>query len=165
MIVDNCPAHPKVPGLKAIKLIFLPPNTTSKTQPMDSGVIQNLKVHYRKLVILKQLKAYEDTTEPAVISVLDALCLLSKAWANITAKAITKCFRHANFTSEQPADPCSEVDDDEDDPEDDIPLRLRVPFEEYANVDQELTTSEAVSDDAIVNSILDARKEDHEESD
>ena len=168
MIVDNCPAHPKVTGLKAIKLIFLPPNTTSKTQPMDQGVIQNLKVHYRKLVILQQLKAYEDTTEPAVISVLDALRLLSKAWANVTAKTITNCFRHANFTSEQPADPYSEVDDDEDDPEDDIPLaalRLRVPFEEYANVDQELTTSEAVSDNAIVNSILEARKEDNEESD
>ena len=55
MIVDNCPAHPKVQGLKAIKLIFLPPNTTSKTQPMDQGVIQNLKLHYRKLVILQQL--------------------------------------------------------------------------------------------------------------
>ena len=99
---------------------------------------------------------------------LDALRLLSKAWANVTAKTITNCFRHANFTSEQPADPYSEVDDDEDDPEDDIPLaalRLRVPFEEYANVDQELTTSEAVSDNAIVNSILEARKEDNEESD
>lgn len=40
-----------------------------------------------------------------------------------------------------------------------------MPFEEYASVDQELTTSEAVSDNAIVNSILEARKEDHEESD
>ena len=28
MIVDNCPAHPRVLGLKAIDLIFLPPNTT-----------------------------------------------------------------------------------------------------------------------------------------
>ena len=68
----------------------------------------------------------------------------------------------------QPADPYSEVDDDEHDPEDDIPLaalRLRVPFEEYASVDQELKTSEAVSDNATVNSILEARKEDHEESD
>ena len=35
MIVNNCPAHPKVLGLKAIDLIFLPPNTTSCTQPMD----------------------------------------------------------------------------------------------------------------------------------
>ena len=40
-----------------------------------------------------------------------------------------------------------------------------MPFEEYSSVDQELTTSEAVSDNAIVNSILEARKEDNEESD
>lgn len=40
MIVDNCPAHPEVSGLKAINLQFLPPNTTSCTQPMDQGVIR-----------------------------------------------------------------------------------------------------------------------------
>ena len=79
MIVDNCSAHPKVQGLKAIKLIFLPSITTSKTQPMDQGVIQNLKLHYRKLVILQQLKSYDSTAEPSIISVLDALRLLSRA--------------------------------------------------------------------------------------
>ena len=31
LIVDNCSGHPIVDGLKAIELIFLPPNTTSKT--------------------------------------------------------------------------------------------------------------------------------------
>ena len=38
-VIDNCPAHPHIDNLKAIKLYFLPPNTTSKTQPMDQGVI------------------------------------------------------------------------------------------------------------------------------
>ena len=37
MIVVNCPAHPEVSGLKAINLQFLPPSTTSCTQPMDQG--------------------------------------------------------------------------------------------------------------------------------
>ena len=44
LIVDNCPAHPKVDGLEAIELIFLPPSTTSKTQPMGHSVIRSLKV-------------------------------------------------------------------------------------------------------------------------
>ena len=39
MIVDNCPAHSKVLGLKAINLQFLPPNTTSCIQAMDQVVI------------------------------------------------------------------------------------------------------------------------------
>ena len=40
MIVDNCPAHPEVSGLKDISLQFLPPNATSCTRPMDHGVIR-----------------------------------------------------------------------------------------------------------------------------
>lgn len=35
LIVDNCPAHPEMPGLSNITLRFLPPNTTSEVQPMD----------------------------------------------------------------------------------------------------------------------------------
>ena len=40
MIIDNCPVHQEVSGLKAINLQFSPPNTTSCTQPMDQGVIR-----------------------------------------------------------------------------------------------------------------------------
>lgn len=85
MIVDNCPAHPKVKDLKAITLFFLPPNTTSKTQPMDQGIIQNLKIHYRKLVIMKQLKSIERNKE-LQITVLDALRMLYQAWDRVTEK-------------------------------------------------------------------------------
>ena len=46
-IVDNCPAHQCVKDLKAINFVFLLPSTTSKTQPMDQGVIGALKGHYR----------------------------------------------------------------------------------------------------------------------
>ncbi|MCP3953123.1 MAG: hypothetical protein GY697_13035 [Desulfobacterales bacterium] len=39
-VLDNCPAHPNLsPTLTNIKLIFLPHNTTSITQPMDQGII------------------------------------------------------------------------------------------------------------------------------
>ena len=37
-IVNNCPAHPDVPGSTDVDLIFLSPNTTSVTKPMDQGV-------------------------------------------------------------------------------------------------------------------------------
>ena len=43
LIIYNCPTHPKVDGLKALQLIFLPLKTTSKTQPMDQGVTLWLK--------------------------------------------------------------------------------------------------------------------------
>ena len=35
LVIDNCPAHPQTENLISIKLLFLPPNTTSQTQPMD----------------------------------------------------------------------------------------------------------------------------------
>ena len=30
LIIDNCPAHPRIDNLQAVELIFLPQNTTSK---------------------------------------------------------------------------------------------------------------------------------------
>ena len=36
-IVDNCPAHPVVDNLSNMKVVFPPPNATSRLQPMDQG--------------------------------------------------------------------------------------------------------------------------------
>ena len=35
LIIDNCRTHPHVEQLNSIELIFLSPNTTPHTQPMD----------------------------------------------------------------------------------------------------------------------------------
>ena len=48
LIVDTCPAHRIIEGLKAAELVFLPPNTTSKIQPIDQGIIRSLKAKYLK---------------------------------------------------------------------------------------------------------------------
>ena len=69
VIVDNCPAHPKVKGLKNVTLFFLPPNTTSKTQPIDQDVIRSLKHNYRKLVIAHHLRSIEKKREMEKITV------------------------------------------------------------------------------------------------
>ena len=53
VIIDNCTAHPHVEYLKWVELIFLPPNTTSHTQPMDQGIIRVLKAKYRSLAVHK----------------------------------------------------------------------------------------------------------------
>lgn len=42
-IVDNYRAHPDIPGLKAIRMFYLPLNTISNLQPMGQGIIQVLK--------------------------------------------------------------------------------------------------------------------------
>ena len=44
---DNAPSHPSG-TLKNVKVVFLPANTTSLLQPMDQGIIQTMKLKYRK---------------------------------------------------------------------------------------------------------------------
>ena len=70
LLLDNCPAHPDVP-LNQIKLLFMPPNTSSRLQPMDQGVIHSLQSHYRKIMLMKMLEAIDSGKEFSV-SLLDA---------------------------------------------------------------------------------------------
>ena len=51
LIIDNCPGHPIIENLPHIKLVFLPPNITSLSQPMDQSIIRCLKAHYRILLM------------------------------------------------------------------------------------------------------------------
>jgi hypothetical protein len=47
LLLDNCSSH-KLGGitLRYTDVHFLPPNTTSKIQPIDAGVIMSFKRHY-----------------------------------------------------------------------------------------------------------------------
>ncbi|XP_043944872.1 tigger transposable element-derived protein 6-like [Protopterus annectens] len=47
LTVDNCPGHQQVNHLTNVTLKFLPPNTTSKTQPLDQGIVKTFKIHYQ----------------------------------------------------------------------------------------------------------------------
>ncbi len=68
LLVDNCPSHCRVPGLKAVQLFFLPPNSTAAVQPMDAGVIR------RRLV--QQRVAAFDTKQPFGITLITAMRML-----------------------------------------------------------------------------------------
>lgn len=52
LTIDNYPAH--LSGLELappppnVRIQWLPSNSTSRFQPLDQGIIQNLKVYYRK---------------------------------------------------------------------------------------------------------------------
>ena len=56
LIIANCTAHADVTALEWVELIFLLPNTTSITQPIDQEVIQFLKTKYLSLAVKKQWK-------------------------------------------------------------------------------------------------------------
>lgn len=76
LVLDNSPAHPHVTGLKWVELIFLPPNTTSVTQPMDQGVIRALKAKYCSLAVKKQLDNLEKGKQLPKFQILTAMAML-----------------------------------------------------------------------------------------
>lgn len=46
LFLVNASSHLDTLNLENIKLIFLPPNTTSTCHPLDKRITHNFKVHY-----------------------------------------------------------------------------------------------------------------------
>ena len=99
VILDNCPAHPRVPDLAHVSLIFLPPNTTPLTQPMDGGIIKTLKHYYRKSLAIRQLAALENGIN-FKINLFQSLQILQSAWDRVSASTIVNCFKKVGFIRE-----------------------------------------------------------------
>ncbi|KAI6648433.1 Tigger transposable element-derived protein 4-like [Oopsacas minuta] len=95
MILDNFSGHPNL-NLSHIKLFFLPPNTTSMTQPMDAGLSKNLKHYYRRFLARKRLLAVDSETG-FKLDLLQALDWLKMSWDNVTPTAIKHCYQHVGF--------------------------------------------------------------------
>ena len=152
LIVDNGPAHPTVTGLEWIELIFLPPNTTSVTQPMDQGVIRALKAKYRSLAVRKQLANLEKGKQLPKISILTAMTMLNKAWGSIPDRTFLNCFKKSGISEESAEKALNDEDDPfanldvEEDVIEDLRGDLQVMKEKF-NVNFELTAEELVDID------------------
>ena len=79
LFIDNCPAHPSLPGLNAVTVHFLPPNTTAVPQPMGQGVIQCFKSCYRTF-LLEKIVNYMDNGMDFKVDILQAMQFAAKAW-------------------------------------------------------------------------------------
>ena len=59
LLLDNALSHPDIASLSSddgqITCLFLPPNTASLIQPMDQGVLQSIKLTYKRDVLLRML--------------------------------------------------------------------------------------------------------------
>ena len=105
LLLDNAGCHPIILQGKYsnIKIVFLPPNTTSKLQPLDLGIICNFKTRYCRL-FLQHVIARMDTATCAsdVISSINILMAIRwiLLWRKVKATTITKCFQKAGILNE-----------------------------------------------------------------
>ena len=111
LLVDNCPAHPSIDNFVSTELIFLLPNTTSKLQPMDQGVIRSLKAHYKTMSIKKLIEAIEKKKPLPEFSILDAMQMLDLAWGKVTTKTAVNCFEKTGISKEKQSEALLDADD------------------------------------------------------
>jgi len=101
IVVDNASCHhiEEDPPLQAIEIIYLPPNTTSLIQPLDSGIIRSFKTKYIKRLARNQIAAIDRGLGAAQavkqFDLLTALHFVKCAWGDVTEETIRHCFERA----------------------------------------------------------------------
>ncbi|XP_042222769.1 tigger transposable element-derived protein 1-like [Homarus americanus] len=87
--LDNAPSHPPTVAELSdnIKVLFLPPNTTSLLQPMDQGVIAAFKAYYLRSTFKKLIEATEEGNDKASVlqfwkkfNIKHAIDIIVEAW-------------------------------------------------------------------------------------
>lgn len=166
LIIDNCPSHPFI-ALSNVKLIYLPPNTTSRLQPLDMGVIHSLKSLYRIKIVQKLLALIEQKSEPNPkdIKLIDALVMLKSSWAEVSEKTIQNCFAKSGFKL-QTDDNETQNDDTIEETNDpfiwnELTNRMGLEgenFEDYVNSDNDIFTAAELSDDTIIENIVNSEE-------
>ena len=96
LLMDNAPLHILADlTLTNIKVQTLPPNTTSKVQPMDAGIISAFKRRNRRFHLQNALDQDErNELNLYKVDQLTAMRWSLVAWSDISATTIRNCFRH-----------------------------------------------------------------------
>ncbi len=105
LIMDNCSAHiplkqlASVVTLRNTTVFYLPPNTTSKIQPCDAGIIRSLKAYYRRRFNRLLIQRLQDkVADPEKIDVLKAMHIAIAAWSmDVKSETISNYFRHCQI--------------------------------------------------------------------
>lgn len=113
LLMDNAPCHPPsiADTFSNITIKFLLKNATSKTQPLDAGIITNWKIKY-KMKLLRYVCSKVDSRKSASeivksINMSMAIEWGKQAWNEVLPDMIVKCFKKTKLHPQ-------EVDEEED---------------------------------------------------
>jgi hypothetical protein len=84
LVLGNAPGHPvHLDDFHPdVKVVFLPPNTTSLIQPMDQGVMANFKAYYLRMTIAQALAVTDMTLRDfwKSYNIYQGILNIAKAW-------------------------------------------------------------------------------------
>ncbi|GBN62582.1 Tigger transposable element-derived protein 6 [Araneus ventricosus] len=170
LFIDNCTAHSLIPEMNALKVVFLPPNTTSKLQPLDQGIIRSFKVFYRKELVKKVVDSIDKNQKMKPFNMLDCMRMADRAWMNVTQKTIKNCFEKAGFSSvESESDEEQELHTETRQCEEwekvskILNLSKTTTFEKFTEFDSEVQVCGLGTDDEIVSQTISSPSSDEEE--
>ena len=133
---------------------MLPANATSKLQPMDQGIINNLKALYRNKVLSKLICSLDKGTD-STVTLLDALHYINAAWDGILQTTVRKCFQKCGIGRH----PEQCTSDDNTPVQSQIQQQLQhsgvagledITPEDYITVDSEVVVAEELTTESIV---------------
>lgn len=178
LVLDNATSHPAEEILKSedgnIFVRYLPPNVTADIQPMDQGVIRNIKTIYRRNLLLKLVEeGYNNLLSFwKNLTVLDAIYYVEDAWRSVKSSTVKKSWK-AILAKEENETPIE--DDDSIDLQRNILEDLRnlegsenvdeLAVQQWIDEDSKLESYEVLSDDEIVSRVTcDSEETRNEES-
>jgi hypothetical protein len=96
LLVDNAGSHTEPTPLSNVTVRFLPANTTAHLQPMDGGIIQNFKVHYRRYLGLHFVNCI-DNKETQKADLRQAIGMIADAWKDVKQATVANCWKHVRI--------------------------------------------------------------------
>lgn len=104
LLMDNYPAHEaaveaiRIRPLSNTVICWLPPNSTSKTQPLDRGITASFKRHYRKRWVQYMIQEFDAERQPLqTMNVLKAIRWSIMAWSAVSTDTIIHCWQHSGL--------------------------------------------------------------------
>ncbi|CAG8753839.1 2758_t:CDS:2 [Cetraspora pellucida] len=100
LLLDNCSSH-KLDELtlQYVDVHFLPKNTTSRIQPIDTGIIITFKRAYHCFHLqwmLEQVEA-DNFIQNLKMDVLQVILYIIKGWGEVLAETICNCWHHTKI--------------------------------------------------------------------
>ena len=107
LLLDNFSRHGKtryLPALKSTTVHFLPPNCTSKLQPMDAGIIASFKTRYRKQQLRRAVILRDrGSLKPYKLDQLTSMKWTDKIWNEILKTVHQNCWQYTKILHQSTA--------------------------------------------------------------